>query len=229
MRNWITVVRWHLLQPVVWLAVPWAVVALNLAVNITDRTIAHTPPSGGQTGSIATIFIIFMIYGLLSVVRSLPFGVAMGVSRRSYYAGTLLLALGLALIDGLLLALLQAIERATHGWGVYLRFFRVDYLLDGPWYQTWLTSSVVLALLFIYGMWFGLVHRRWNVAGSVGFVIGQIVLVAVAVQLVNVLGGWSAVGSFFSTVTVGGTTALLASMTLVLIGGGYAVVRRAGV
>ena len=36
----------------------------------------------------------------------------------------------------------------------------VPYILAGPWYLTWLTSSVLLILMFIYGMWFGIVYRR---------------------------------------------------------------------
>ncbi len=84
------------------------------------------------------------------------------MSRRSYYyTGTALLAVTLA-AAGLALTVLQAIERATGGWGVAMHFFRVSYILDGPWYLTWLTSFVALALLFVYGMWFGIVYRRWN-------------------------------------------------------------------
>ena len=61
--------------------------------------------------------------------------------------------------------MLQVIERATGGWGVHLHFFQVAYILAGPWYLTWLTSFVVLAVLFVYGMWYGLVYRRWNLLG----------------------------------------------------------------
>jgi hypothetical protein len=49
--------------------------------------------------------------GLLSVFRSLPFGLALGIGRRSYYAGTALLAVALAAVYGLALAVLQVIER----------------------------------------------------------------------------------------------------------------------
>ncbi len=41
--------------------------------------------------------------------------------------------MALALVSGLVLAALQAIERATAGWGLSIRFFRVPYLLNGPW------------------------------------------------------------------------------------------------
>jgi len=89
---------------------------------------------------------------MLSIGRSLPFAFALGVGRCSYYAGTVLLAVSLAAVYGLVLVVLQVIERATDGWGVGLHFFRVAYIRAGPWYLTWLTSFILLALMFVYGM-----------------------------------------------------------------------------
>jgi hypothetical protein len=57
-----------------------------------------------------------------------------------------------------MLATLQSIERATGGWGMSMRFFHVPYLLDGPWYDTWLTAAVVVFALFVYGIWHGIVY-----------------------------------------------------------------------
>src|ERR1700716_2475258 len=110
---------------------------------------------------------------MLSIYRSLPFALALGVSRRSYYAGTALLAVALGAVYGLALALLPGIEQASGGWGGGLHFFWVAYILPGPWYLTWLTSFVLLSLTFVYGMWFGLVYRRWNLIGVYGFGAAQ--------------------------------------------------------
>jgi hypothetical protein len=62
--------------------------------------------------------------------------------------------------DGEVATVGQVAERATCGWGLHLGFFRVPYILDGLRYLTLLTSLVALTLLFVYGMWFGFVHRR---------------------------------------------------------------------
>jgi len=70
------------------------------------------------------IQVYFFVVGLLSVFRSLPFGLALGIGRRSYYPGTALLAVALAAVYGLALAVLQVIEQATGGWGMTLHFFR---------------------------------------------------------------------------------------------------------
>ena len=121
--------------------------------------------------------------------------------------------------------MLQLIERGTGGWGPNLYFFRVPYLLAGPWYLSWLTSFVGLALMLAWGMWFGIVYRRWNLAGLLAFIAAQ-ALAVTAVLLIIGAHGWSSAGRFFTTLTIGGLTGLLAALTVVLLAGGYATTRR---
>lgn len=156
------------------------------------------------------------------VLRSLPFGMALSVSRRSYYAGTAALAVALAAVYGLGLAVLQAIERATGGWGMGLHFFRIPYILDGPWYLTWLTSFAGLGLMFIYGMWWGLVYRRRNLAGLLAFGAAQIIVVTGGVIIASQVHGWPAIGRFLITLSATGLTGLLA----VLLAGALTTIRR---
>jgi len=141
----------------------------------------------------------------------------------------MLLAAALAIVYGLGLTLLEVIEQASDGWGLRMHFFRVPYLLAGPWYLIWLTSSVGLALLFVYGMWYGIVHRRWNVIGTLTFTAAQVVVLLVAALAVSKAGAWGSVGHFFTTLSASGLTGLLAALTLVMAAGGYVTIRRATV
>ena len=162
MSTLVNVCRYHLVQRLNYMALPWAVLGFAFAVDVA--ILALTPAghsSHRYVGGLAAIFVLLFVLGLQSVARSVPFGLALGLSRRSYYLGTVGLALTLAAVYGLALTVLQVVERATGGWGMKMGFFRVPYILQGPWYLTWLTSFVALALLFVYGMWFGLVYRRW--------------------------------------------------------------------
>jgi hypothetical protein len=118
---------------------------------------------------VVTLYCFLFVCGVLSMTRSLSFGLMLGVSRRAYYLGTALLVLVLGVVYGLGLTALQAIERATGGWGLGVNFFRVPWILDGPWYETWLTAFVLLVLFFLYGMWYGLVYRRWSLPGLAAF------------------------------------------------------------
>ena len=179
------------------------------------------------TGASSSFFIYFLVLGIQSIGRSLPFGLTLGVSRRTYHTGTALLAAALAFADGLALAILQAIERATGGWGVHMSFFRVAYLLDGPWYLTWLSSFVALTLLFVYGMWYGIVYRRWGALGTIVFIAAQITGLLGAVIIISWAHGWTGVGHFFTGLTAAGLTGLLAVLAVALLAGGPATIRRA--
>ena len=56
----------------------------------------------------------------------------LGVSRRTYYLGTALLVAALGDVYGPGLTVLQAVERATGGWGLSLHFFRVPWSPSSP-------------------------------------------------------------------------------------------------
>ncbi len=135
--NWNTlvkVVRYHLLGWILYLAGPWAVLAINFALYLAGAASAKPPPPGQfyGSGAVFAIYICLAVVGMVAMLRSLPFALSLGVSRRAYYAGTVLLGVGLAAVYGLVLAVLAVIERATTGWGVHLDFFQVSYILAGP-------------------------------------------------------------------------------------------------
>jgi hypothetical protein len=225
-NSWVKVARYHLVDRLTFTVVPWIVLTFDFLITIavTDA-IGPVKHPQAQSGAVFAIYVFFLVIGAISVFRSLPFGLAIGVSRRAYYAGTALLALALAAVDGLGLAMLQVIERATNGWGVTLHFFRIPYLLNGPWYLTWLTSFVLLALTFVYGMWFGLVYRRWNLIGLLAFAAAQIIVLVGGAALTTVTHAWPTVGHFFTTLSVVGLTGLLAALAAVLLAGGYTTIR----
>jgi hypothetical protein len=227
--NWsilVKVARLHLADRTSYTAVPWAVLAFAFVVWLALAASARGYNTQIPTGALATIYLFFLVAGMLSIFRSLPFAFALGVSRRSYYAGTVLLAVALAAVDGLPLAVLQVIEQATGGWGVRLHFFRVAYILPGPWYLTWLTSFVGLTLMFIYGMWYGLVYRRWNLTGLLAFAAAQVTVLVAGVLITSNAHAWPAIGRFFTTLSASGLTGLLAALVVMLLAGGYATMRR---
>jgi hypothetical protein len=229
--NWNTlvkVVRYHLLGWTFYVAVPWVVLMIGFALSLAAAT--AKPAAPGQYYGSAVVFAIYLgfgITGLVGMLRSLPFAFSLGVSRRAYYAGTALLAAGLAAVYGLGLATLQVIERATNGWEVHLHYFQVPYILAGPWYLTWLTSFAVMAVLFVYGMWYGLVYWRWNLAGLLVFGVAQVIVGAAAALSAAKTDAWAAIGRFFTT-TLGaaGLTGVLAALAVVLLAGGYVTMRR---
>jgi hypothetical protein len=230
MSIWIKVARYHLVQPLLFVAIPWGILTFAFLVNLAIMGLV--PVSNGEgryVGALASIYIIICIAGALTTFRSLPFGLALGVSRRSYYIGTAVLAVATAVVYGLALTVLNVIEGSTGGWGVSIHFFRVPYLLDGPWYLTWLTSLVGLTLLFVYGTWYGLVYRRWNIVGLVAFIAAQITVLLAGALITTWADAWTSVARFFSGLTASGLTGLLAGLTAALLAGGLVTIRHATV
>lgn len=242
MNTW-KVARYHLMRPIsFWL--PWLNLAFAFAVAIViyalipvshhDVLTAHGTVSvpnidGRWTGAIASMFCTLFAVSVQTIGRSLPFGLSLGVSRRSYYTGTALVGVVMAFVNAAGVALLQAIERATNGWGVTMSFFRVPYILDGPWYATWLTAFIGGAMLFVYGMWYGIVYRRWGLFGTMTFVAAQVLVALAGVLAVTWTHAWPSVGGFFTGLTALGLTGVVAALAAVLLVGGHATIRRATV
>jgi hypothetical protein len=210
----IKVARYHLVTPWMFLGLPWATMVIAFALVLAR--------GGSFQGGMVVFFGMFFWTGLQRAGGWLSFGLALGATRRSFYAGTALLGVSVSLVSGLALAGLQAIERATGGWGLSVVFFRVpgllNGLLDGPWYVTWLASFAGLSGLFAYGMWYGIVNRRWGVLGLLAFVAVQ-VLAGLAVAR-------SGVGGNLGSLNGLGMTGVIAALTVVVLAGGHATIRR---
>jgi hypothetical protein len=221
------VARFHLADRFAFTLAPWLIVAINFAIEFV---LAATFGDQGKTQfpayNIVAIYISFAFSGAWTLFKSLPFALSVGVSRRSYFAGTVLLALGLSAANAVLLASLQSLERVSDGWGAGLHFFRVAYFLNGPWALTWLTSFVGLALMFLYGMWWGLVFRRWSGFGLYTFGTAQAAAALIAVIVISKAGAWHAFANSFVNLSAIGLTGLMAALAVVLTVGGLATVRR---
>jgi hypothetical protein len=227
MNTWVKVARYDLVRPANYLALP-GILAFSFAVGAV--TVGRRPGHDAAGALLGTV-LYFAILGMQTIGRSLPFGLTLGASRRSFYSGTALAGMALALVSGLVLTALQAIERATAGWGLSLHFFRVPYLLNGPWYDTWLTLAVGLFTLFVYGMWCGIVNHRWGPLGTLAFIAVQALVVVAGVVAVSFEHWhvWSSAGGSFAGLTALGLTGVIAALAVLFLAGGQATIRRATV
>ncbi|MFJ7197966.1 MULTISPECIES: hypothetical protein [unclassified Streptomyces] len=223
----VTVVRYLLLDRVTYLVLPWVWAAFGF---LLDVVILRLTPAGHTdhrwVGGLSAAFLVLCVVGAQSVARALPFALTLGVSRRSYFLGVTSLAVALAVCFGLVVALGQILERATGGWGMDMAYFRAPFLLDGPWYQSWLSATTVFVLLFVYGMWYGLIHRRAGLIGIAVFGTAQLGALAVGAIAATWAHGWADIGRFFSALTATGLTAVLACTVAVLLAGAFATLRR---
>lgn len=226
MNPMVNVVRYHLVDKLQYVIMPWAVMLFSFLVNVVIVDVAASGSGDKYSGGVAAIYAIQFVLGVLSMTRSLPFGLFLGLSRRTYYLGTALTIVAMGAVYSLVLTLLKLAEGATGGWGIQEHFFRVPWLFDSPWYLYWLTSFVLLVLWFLMGMWYGLVYRRWNVVGLAVFGGAQALVLLAVVVVLSLTGSWPALWGFFGTVTAVGFTGVLAALAVVLGLGGFATIRR---
>ena len=227
MKTLVNVARYHLVDRILYVVMPWALLAFVFAINLVIAGLITTGPKHGLSAAgLVSFYIMILLLGASSTTRSLAFGLSLGVSRRSYYLGTAGLAIAMAAVYGLALTVLQVIERVSGGWGVRLHFFRVAYLLPGPWYLTWLTSFVGLVLVFVYGSWFGLAWRRWSVPGLMGLIVAQITVLLAGALIATWADAWKRIGHFFTTLSAAGLTAVLAVVAAALLAGAFTTMRR---
>ena len=228
MSNILKVGRLHLVDRFGYTWLLWGVLGLTFLVNFAIYAMIPTTthPTGNYTGALITIYIFMAIIGVGAATKFLPFAFTLGVSRRTYYLGTMALVLGLCLLYSGMLTVLWWVEGLTNGWGLQLHFFRVPWILDGPWYQAWITSFALLSLVFLVGLWLGLIYRRFGLSGSV-VAYGILTLIVVAaVMLITWQGAWPAFGSFLVNLDILTASGLVLLVGVVVAAGGYLTIRR---
>ncbi len=225
MNTLINVARYHLVDRLQYVLLPIGITLFAFAVNLAIFAMLQEDHQN-YSGGLFTLFVFMFVCGNLSMTKSLPFGLALGLSRRSYYLGTILLVGGLSAAYAAGITVFQAIEAGTGGWGFNLNFFRVPWLLNDSWYLTLLTSFVLLVLMFVYGMWYGLVYRRWAVLGLVVFVAAQVLVLLSALVLLTWTDSWPRLGRFFTSLTAAGLSGVLAVLIVLAAAGGFTTLRR---
>jgi hypothetical protein len=197
MNRALAAARLQLVHPMVILGVPWMVGALSFAINwavwrIVD--IRSLEGEDGLTGGVLALYITVLIVFVQAVTQLMPFAMGISLSRRSYFLGTCLVGVGMALGFGAILAVLDAVESATGGWGVGLQFWTpppVD--VDGFLPQVAVSGAPMLALIAA-GVGMGVVTKRWGPNGVWGLIIGGIVVLGGAAVLVTWMRAWTDLG-----------------------------------
>jgi hypothetical protein len=225
--NLVKVARLHLVDRFSYTWMVWGLMAFIFAINVAIfAVIPLTQPAGDFTGALISIYIFMAVIGVQAATKFLPFAFTLGVSRRTYYLGTVLLVVGLCLVYAVVLTVLWWVEGLTGGWWMQLHFFRVPWILDGPWYQVLITNFVLMTLVFVFGLWAGLIYRRFALIGSVIFFGCLSLIVVLGVMVITWRGAWVAFGSFVANLDMLAASSLVAVLAVLAGLGGYLTIRR---
>lgn len=219
--------RIHLMPGPLAIFWPWLIVAISFFVNLGIFGLTDVPVADRQTGGIASLYGVAIFANLSLWTQVFPLAVGLGATRRSFFQGTCLFILGQSLLAGLVLTTLHAVEGATDGWGVQMKFFGPWFLQDGNPFQLFLTYTVPFLFVSALGMLMGAVFKRWGQTGMYLLSTGSLVLGAGAALLITWRHGWGAVGRFFTdTATLALTSGYPLVLAVLLAGAAWLVLRR---
>ncbi|WP_328392070.1 ABC transporter permease [Nocardia sp. NBC_00416] len=213
---WPALIAWPLAILFAAFVIPWVIFAL---IDATETT---------TTGSIYAILGLMTAFYMSAMTQTFPFALGLGVTRRDFFAGTVLVGAVQVFGLGLLLWALAVVEGLTDGWGVRMEMFGLPADFTDSGLVQLATYPAFLALLACVSLLLGAIFQRWRVNGL--YTAAAVVLIAggLAAVLVTWQRWWPEVGSWFADVPrVVPMAVLPAAVALVALAGAWATIRRA--
>lgn len=183
---WPLLVAWPLGILTAAFAIPWAIFAI-----VQTEEVAYT-------GSVSALLGVALAFYIGAMTQTFPFALGMSVTRRDYFAATLVVAFAQVVGFGVMLWALSGIESATDGWGVNMVMFGIPNIFTSNLLIQLGTYLAVLALVAGIGLLVGALHRRWRVTGLYSVGAGVLVLGGLAAIVITWQGWWPAVGNWFA-------------------------------
>lgn len=231
MNRTLNVARMQLVNKQTFVWVPALVLLGALAVTLAAYAVLRssgiaddTPFYGG--GAQAPLW-YFAVVGAQALTLTFPFSQAMSVSRREFFAGTLLIALATSAALALAFVAGGLIEEATGGWGMDGYFFRLEWLwAAGPVFAG-LSYLALSMLFFVIGFAGATVYKRFGALALTVVVLGVLALLVGALWLIGAADGWQTVFGWIADAGPIGLTVATAALVVVLAGASFPVLRRA--
>ncbi|NOU91497.1 hypothetical protein GC102_38090 [Paenibacillus sp. LMG 31460] len=186
------VVKLHLRNKMTWFAIPWFIVGANFLINLIIATSLGVNESI-NTGAIISIFIYTLVAGTVTIKETFPFALGLSIRRKDYFFGTAVTAIIVNACSALVLAILSMIEEATHGWGVRLHLFNVQFLNDLSLIGTWGIYLIVLLHMYFLGFAISSLHRRFGSASMYIFFASLLLIGTVVSYTFTHFGLWGGI------------------------------------
>lgn len=180
MKRILNVVRLQLINRQTYIWVPLIVLGGSLLISLLIYAMipVEGPKYGG--GSQAPLW-YFLVVGIQAMTLSFPFSQAMSITRRDFFFGTMLTAIGSAALLGVIFVAGGLIELATDGWGINGYFFHLPWVWEaGPW-AAGLVYFTLALFIFVLGFTFATIFKTW------GMMVLTITWIAVALVLVGLI------------------------------------------
>lgn len=230
MNRVVQVARMQLINRWTFIGIPLLILACSFAFTLAIFWLIRR--SGGVDdvmygGGAQAPMWYFLALGIQSLTMTFPFSLAMSVSRRTFYLGTVLLFGVSALALSVFYYLMGLVERATGGWWLDGRFFALDWVADNNGFIQVMFYFVLMLLLFMLGFWIATIYMRWRTSGMLVFFVGLALIVLGAVFYMTLGEKWGQFWSWAITWTAGGVVLWGGVVAVLLAGASYLTLRKA--
>ncbi len=209
-----------------WLYLPWIIVGGNFLINLLTTSAIHGEKTTVVTGGMASIFIYFMIIGLIILHQTFPFALGLSVRRTDYFWGTAAVAGAASLVSAVIIVLMSAIEGQIGGWFQSFYFFRLNFISDhGLASELWFYFALFLHLFFS-GFLISCLYRKMG-GTKATVVLGLLFIVFTVFTLMATYNGWWA-DILKAIVDLGAIRiiSLFSLLTVVYIGLSFSLIRK---
>lgn len=180
MSRILNVVRLQLINKQTFIWVPLIILFSAFAVSLAIYAMIpiDEPKYGG--GSQAPLWYFFGA-GIGAMAYSFPFSQALSITRRDFFLGTMVTAVGTSAALAIIFMLGGWIELATGGWGFNGYFFHLPFMWEAGALGAGFTYFVIALLFFVIGFTATTVFKTWGVTIlTISWVSITVVLVAIA-------------------------------------------------
>jgi hypothetical protein len=213
-------------------ALVWPVAILAIAFSVNILVFANLPPEtlpdDPITGALASIYIASLAFGAVAVNQHFPLALGLSVTRREFVAGLGLFATVQVIAYSTVLVILQAIEQATDGWGLRLRFFGPGFIGGHSVPAQFVIYAVPMLAMVLIGTAAGSLYLRWRTNGLLTAAAVLLMALGGVASLIGHYRRWTDLGHWL---THANPLALTAGWPLVLIAllgaGSWLALRRA--
>ncbi|MFT3659909.1 MAG: hypothetical protein QM809_00515 [Gordonia sp. (in: high G+C Gram-positive bacteria)] len=232
MNRTANVVRMQLVNRQTFLWLPLIILGSSFAITLAVYGIILFSADGAidepmYSGGVQAPLWYFLVVGIQAMSLTFPFSQAMSVTRREFFQGTVLTAVGTSLILAVTVLVGGLIEQATDGWGFDGYFFRLPWIWEhGPAAAALLYFSTAL-LAFLLGFLGSVIYKRFGLLWVLVAIIGLLVLLVIAAFVISATHAWSSVGRLLLDAEAPFVALIALGVGAVAAGLSYLALRRA--
>lgn len=231
-----SVLKLHTANKFAFFGLPFMIMGIAFSVMIAIGLVANYFATGadveamyqGMTwnGAVFSYLGPLMGFGLTAMGQYFALATGLGLTRKEFAAGTAIVFGLQALLFGTATTIGKAIEVATGGWWLSVRFFDVNYTGLGPVWHTMVQTTLLIAMLMFFGAAVMTAFFRWGQTFLWLFIIG------LAVIMVAVVGAallWSSFASLLFDIALMGWVpwmGVVAALIVVFAAIWFVLVRR---